>query len=61
MDLNKLEATFLPKVQRHSERAACVIVALEDGAAIIQVNDDCRYIGRAVSFRSGVRFAIDGI
>ena len=59
--LNRLDAAFVDKVQRYSERAAGDIVALEDGGAILHVNGEYRCIGRAARFRGGVRSAIDGV
>ena len=57
--LNRLDQTFLDKVQRYSERVPCDIVELEDGAAMIHTSEgEVRCVGRGARFRNGVRTEI---
>ena len=58
--LNTLDAAFVDKVRRYSERVPCDVVALEDGAAVLHERGDrFRCVGRALRFRDGVRTAFE--
>lgn len=57
--LNRLDAPFLDKVQRYSERVGGDVVALDDGAAMIHVQADTRCIGHGMRFRGGVATAVE--
>ena len=52
--LNRLDAEFLDKVQRHPERVACDLVAIEGGAARIPAHAETRCIGRGMMVLGGV-------
>jgi peptidase E len=53
--LNRFEPAFLEKVRQYSERVACDIIALADGAAVLHSSrDDHQCVGQAAIFRQGV-------
>jgi peptidase E len=53
--LNRFEPAFLEKVRQYSERVACDVLALADGAAVLHSSrDDYRCVGQAAIFRQGV-------
>ncbi|RIK44573.1 MAG: hypothetical protein DCC55_02065 [Chloroflexi bacterium] len=53
--LNRCEPAFLEKVRQYSKRAACDIIALADGAAVLHSSrDDYRCVGQTAIFRQGV-------
>lgn len=43
---DKLDAAFVDKVRDYSQRSGSDVVALEDGAAVIHLNDETHCIGR---------------
>lgn len=58
--LNRFEPAFLEKVRQYSERVACDIIALPDGAAVLHSSrDDYRCVGQATIFRHnrGINFS----
>jgi peptidase E len=53
--LNTCEPDFLEQVRSYSERVDCDIIALEDGAAVVQSSrDHYQCVGHVVRFRKGV-------
>jgi peptidase E len=56
--LNRHEPAFLEIVRRYSERVPHDVIALDDGSAMLHVDDEWQCVGDASRFRVGVRSSV---